>query len=104
MCIRDSILVLPYDEASQSGILVQGIENQIIYVATPVGALPEQNLLLGGGIVAENMTSKSFADSLEDACSLRSIEISTEAAKHTWSLEVRSLLLNLEEIRSSSNE
>jgi len=92
------ILVLPYDEASQSGVLVQGIENQIIYVATPVGGIPEQNRILGGGIIAKDMTSGAFVDALNQACTSDKIAVNSDASSHSWIYEINYLIEEIKNI------
>lgn len=61
LMLASAVVVLPYDEASQSGILVKAFEFGIPYVATPVGAIPEQNAELNGGLIADDMQATSFA-------------------------------------------
>ncbi len=62
---NSAVVVLPYDEASQSGILVKAFEYGIPYVATPVGALPEQHSILKGGLITEDMEATSFAKAVK---------------------------------------
>jgi glycosyltransferase involved in cell wall biosynthesis len=56
-----ALVVLPYDEASQSGILVKAVEYAIPYVATPVGGLIEQNIELGGGVIVNDLAPRTLA-------------------------------------------
>jgi glycosyltransferase involved in cell wall biosynthesis len=91
------ILVLPYDEASQSGVLVQGIENEIMYVATPAGGMSEQNRILGGGIIAKDMTSGAFVDALNQACMSDKVAVKSDASIHNWVDEINYLV---EEIKN----
>jgi glycosyltransferase involved in cell wall biosynthesis len=58
------ILVLPYSEASQSGVLVTGLAAGVPAVATPVGGLREQIVSGTTGILAEAVTAQSFADAI----------------------------------------
>lgn len=57
------ILVVPYLEASQSGVLASAQDYVIPFVCTNVGALPEQ-ALGQGGFVADQLTPIDFADSI----------------------------------------
>jgi glycosyltransferase involved in cell wall biosynthesis len=59
-----NIVVIPYDEASQSGILAMSAALKKAYVVTPVSGLIEQATLNGGGLIAKNMTPESFAESV----------------------------------------
>lgn len=59
-----ALIVLPYDEASQSGVLVKAVEYGIPYIATPVGGLVEQNNILGGGLIVQDLSSKTFAQGI----------------------------------------
>jgi glycosyltransferase involved in cell wall biosynthesis len=54
-------VVLPYREASQSGIAPQALAMGVPVVATPVGGLPEQVRAGHGGILATAVTSSALA-------------------------------------------
>lgn len=58
------ILALPYDEASQSGVLGFAMSSGTPCVATPVGGLGEQVTESGVGLVAQTMSVESYADAL----------------------------------------
>lgn len=58
------ILVLPYTEASQSGILVSGLAAGVPAVATPIGGLKEQIASGETGLLADTVTPQGFADAL----------------------------------------
>lgn len=58
------ILVLPYREASQSGVLALAMSRGIPVVCTPVGALPEQVSATGIGEVADEVSSEALAEAL----------------------------------------
>jgi glycosyltransferase involved in cell wall biosynthesis len=60
-------VVLPYREASQSGVAVQAVALGVPVVATPVGALPEQVQPGRGGILAAAPTAEAFAAALDAA-------------------------------------
>lgn len=57
------VLALPYDEASQSGIVGFALNAGVPIVATPVGGLAEQ-VSTAGGIVARDMDGQSFAKAI----------------------------------------
>ncbi|MEW1961050.1 glycosyltransferase family 4 protein [Microbacterium sp. NPDC077644] len=57
------VLALPYDEASQSGVVGFAWNEGVPIVATPVGGLAEQ-VQAGGGIVAEELSDVAFADAV----------------------------------------
>ncbi len=57
-------VVLPYREASQSGIAPQALAMGIPLVATPVGGLTEQVLEGAGGLVAAEISAAALADAL----------------------------------------
>jgi len=90
------VLVIPYDEASQSGVLAQAIENGIRYVATPVGALREQNRIFGGGIIAKDMSIDSYVEALNEACAIDKLEIKESGQLHDWRHEIKFLIKELE--------
>lgn len=58
------LLLLPYLEASQSGVVSQAATHGVPVVSTPVGALPDQVQLYEIGFVAEEVTSASLADQI----------------------------------------
>lgn len=58
------ILVLPYTEASQSGVLVTSLAAGVPAVATPVGGLREQIVPRSTGLIADSTTPQGFADAL----------------------------------------
>lgn len=55
------ILVLPYLEASQSGVLAYALTTGLPVVATPTGGLQEQVMQTNSGLVTEDFTSESIA-------------------------------------------
>jgi len=59
------VLLLPYIEASQSGVLAQAMSLGVPTVATPVGGLREQALKSRVAVVAESTSSEDIADALE---------------------------------------
>jgi len=60
-------VVLPYREASQSGVAVQALALGVPVVATPVGGLTEQVRPGLGGILAAAPTVEAFAAALQTA-------------------------------------
>jgi glycosyltransferase involved in cell wall biosynthesis len=57
-------VVLPYREASQSGIAPQALAMGVPVVATPVGGLAEQVREGAGGVLAKAVTEAAFAEAL----------------------------------------
>ena len=55
------VLVLPYREASQSGVYTLALSAGVPSVATPVGGLLAQVESTGGGVVASEVTATSLA-------------------------------------------
>lgn len=80
MC-SSTLVVLPYDEASQSGVLVKAVEYGIPYIATPVGGLVEQKNLLGGGLIAQDLTPKTFAQGIIEILSNPSKYINSKVSQ-----------------------
>ncbi|WP_408899073.1 glycosyltransferase family 4 protein [Nocardioides sp. R1-1] len=85
------VLVLPYREASQSGVLSIALAEGVPVVATPVGGLAEQVRATGCGVVADAVTAEAVADAtaalLADpdqyaACSRRAL--AAAASDHGW--------------------
>lgn len=58
------ILVLPYIEASQSGVLALSSCKALPVVATPVGGLREQCLTLGNSLLSYDLSQESFSNSV----------------------------------------
>ncbi|GAB3284775.1 glycosyltransferase family 4 protein [Microbacterium lacusdiani] len=59
------ILMLPYKEASQSGVVTNAATFGVPVAATPVGALPQQVEEFGIGEVSERVEAASLADAVE---------------------------------------
>lgn len=57
-------IVLPYIEASQSGVLAAAYGNCMPVIGTPVGALPEQILHERTGLVADAVTPRALANTI----------------------------------------
>ena len=57
-------VVLPYREASQSGVVPQALALGVPVVATPVGGLVEQVREGAGGVVATTVTATALADAM----------------------------------------
>ena len=64
LIMNSAVVVLPYSEASQSGILAQAASFKVPCVVTPVSGLIEQTELYGGSTIAKSMSSNDFADSI----------------------------------------
>jgi glycosyltransferase involved in cell wall biosynthesis len=58
------VIVLPYREASQSGILVSALAHGVPIVATPVGGLREQVISGQTGLLAPAATGSALAEAL----------------------------------------
>ena len=56
--------MLPYREASQSGVYTLALSAGVPSVATPVGGLLAQVESTGGGIVAESVSAIALADAV----------------------------------------
>lgn len=86
-------VVLPYRDASQSGVVVHAFEHRVPVVATPVGGLAEQVAHRQTGVIASMVSPQAFADAvaalatsptLYEACSReigRTISSSTSWSK-----------------------
>jgi glycosyltransferase involved in cell wall biosynthesis len=59
------VTVLPYVEASQSGIAPTSLARARPVIATPVGGLPEQISHGQTGIVVESVSSQAFASAIK---------------------------------------
>jgi glycosyltransferase involved in cell wall biosynthesis len=59
------LLALPYDDASQSGVLGYALSAGVPSVCTPVGGLSEQVIQSRAGLVADGMSAESFAAAIE---------------------------------------
>jgi glycosyltransferase involved in cell wall biosynthesis len=58
-------VVVPYREASQSGVISAAFVGLLPVVATPVGGIPEQVMPGINGIIATAVTPEAFADAME---------------------------------------
>ena len=63
------VLALPYEEASQSGVVGYALNAGVPIVCTPVSGLEEQVRLSRAGVVAASMGSQDFADALRSVLS-----------------------------------
>jgi glycosyltransferase involved in cell wall biosynthesis len=97
-------VVLPYREASQSGIAPQALAMGVPLVATAVGGLPEQVRPGHGGILAEEVTAEALAAALASLLvpdQLRRLQDEAERASGPaadWSGATRTLLSGLERL------
>lgn len=66
MLRRHDALVLPYRDASQSGVVGLALANGLPVVATPVGGLEEQVRSSGCGVVSDAVSAPSFARAAAD--------------------------------------
>jgi len=63
--ISADLLVLPYREASQSGVVAAAMASALPVIVTPVGGLSEQVQHGVNGLISANMTADSVAKSIE---------------------------------------
>jgi len=59
------LLLLPYREASQSGVLTEALALGVPVVATPVGGLSEQVTVAGAGRVATAVSAGALAEAID---------------------------------------
>jgi glycosyltransferase involved in cell wall biosynthesis len=59
------LLVLPYREASQSGVVAAAMSSGLPIIVTPVGGLSEQIEHRVNGIISEDVTAESIVESIE---------------------------------------
>ena len=64
---ESSLVVLPYVEASQSGIVPLANAHNVPVVITPVGGLPEQVSNGVNGIIAKSISPKDIAEAIDTA-------------------------------------
>lgn len=102
------VLVLPYREASQSGVLAVALAEGVPSVVTPVGGLPQQVTDTGCGLVASAPTAEAVASALAAMCSdpsayLEYSQNCLEAAsgKYSWDTAARRLGSFIDEMASS---
>jgi glycosyltransferase involved in cell wall biosynthesis len=96
---RFDILVLPYTEASQSGIFAQALTYGIPCVGTPVGGLKEQLQETGAGVVADAVSAEAIAAAI--GALLRSptlyherskAALASAATSHSWERVVHDII------------
>lgn len=91
-------VVLPYTEASQSGVVPQALALGVPVVATPVGGLREQVREGAGGLLAEAATPAALAHAMSRVLDLRALPALRTAARHAgrrdldWDSEAASLV------------
>lgn len=90
------LVVLPYDEASQSGIIIKAVENRIPYVITPISGLQNQAEIHGGATIAKNMTDEAFADAILHSVAKGPKIPWKSRVENTWDYQMRFLAENLE--------
>jgi glycosyltransferase involved in cell wall biosynthesis len=56
------LVLLPYREASQSGVIAHAFEHRLPVVATPVGGLVEQVTHMRTGLIARSVSAEGIAD------------------------------------------
>lgn len=94
-------VVLPYREASQSGVVPQALAMGVPVVATPVGGLAEQVRPGAGGVLAEAVSAPALAEALAGLmdplrlASLRLEAMRAGAAESDWDEAATALLAGL---------
>lgn len=85
------VLVLPYREASQSGVLAIALAEGVPVVGTPVGGLAEQITETGCGLVSSSVEPQSVADAIRTLISderlyreASACGLEAAAVTHTW--------------------
>nr|WP_197060695.1 glycosyltransferase family 4 protein [Arthrobacter sp. L77] len=93
------LLILPYVEASQSGVLAVAASRGVPVVATPVGGLTEQVIASGAGILSAAVSSQSIAAAIErllsDPCAYAAHSkagIATANGSMSWGVAAEELL------------
>lgn len=104
---RFDVLVLPYKEASQSGVLSLAAGLGIPAVVTPVGGLAEQADLYGNALLTRDVSALAIADAIAhlltdpdtyDGLAAAGVE-SARSGRSSWAEAARQLLERIEEIR-----
>ncbi|MGX9961729.1 glycosyltransferase family 4 protein [Roseomonas sp. F4] len=101
---ESDVVVLPYREASQSGIVPQALAMGLPVVATPVGGLTEQVRPGRGGVLAEAVTAEAFAEALAGLLrpgrldALRAEARQAGAAESDWNGAAAALIGGLESL------
>lgn len=102
------LVVLPYVEASQSGLAPTALGAGVPVVTTPVGGLKEQVRHLETGVVAEAINAEAVADAIEriiqdpalyEACSRNAIRFVQE--KLSWPAIARKVADVIAQVRSA---
>jgi glycosyltransferase involved in cell wall biosynthesis len=100
------IIALPYEEASQSGVVGYAMNAAVPVVVTPVGGLTEQVVDAGVGIAADDMTPKAFAQAIRRLCEERGTYAALSARGPVaarklfgWDRPVRDVLAAVELLR-----
>lgn len=98
------VVVLPYSEASQSGIVPQALAMGIPVIGTPVGGLLEQIREGEGGVLASEPNARAFAVAMEYVCSgdvlaqLRMQARSASGYASDWDAAARELVFGLRSV------
>jgi glycosyltransferase involved in cell wall biosynthesis len=100
------ILLLPYIEASQSGVLTQALQAALPIVATPVGGLKQQIEETRSGVLSENVSAEALADAVVKVCEdpelyrhLSQSAKSAQSGKFGWPAIARDLIDAVSELR-----
>jgi len=86
------IVVLPYSEASQSGVIPECATFRKPYVITPLEGLVEQLSTYGGGVQAADFSSSSFADSMKRVTNLTDFPSFNSLELFSWKSQMEIML------------
>jgi glycosyltransferase involved in cell wall biosynthesis len=80
LLVETDIVICPYIEASQSGVIPEAQSYGIPAIVTPVGALPEQVDHGAAGWIARSVTSEAIAEAMSAAIDRRELYAEKSAA------------------------
>lgn len=92
-------VVLPYQDATQSGVLALAMARGVPVVATPVGALPEQIRSTGSGVLASGVSPEAIGMAVlellcdpvrYEECSRRAL--AAASTTHSWTRVARDVM------------
>lgn len=99
---RIDVLVLPYKEASQSGVYSLALSAGVPSIATPIGGLVAQIEGTGGGVISESVTVDGLEAALETLLDPKTYRETSERALasaagiSSWSSTSRGLVANID--------
>lgn len=101
MIVNSDLVLLPYDEASQSGIINDAISCSVPFIVTPVEGLINQVKIMGGGFVARDMSANAFAERIIEFGHGRLTVESKAASDFSWTTHTKSLITKLQTLTQS---